>query len=129
MILGVAGMLLERPLRPVDHRIDRSFFVPIVFAVPQRCAFIQSPHKRRNVMTTARVVEGDRRSRRHPEELPDLLTKSQVAEYLQCSQRQVELLTQKGRICKPIYLGESSPRWQRVELLASLGKGQEGSAE
>lgn len=52
--------------------------------------------------------------------LPILLTKKDVAELLQCSQRQVELLTAKGRLCKPIYLGESSPRWRQSELLASL---------
>ena len=51
---------------------------------------------------------------------PELLTKKQVAEYLQCSQRQVELLTHKGRLPKPFYLGESSPRWRRAELLSWL---------
>ena len=51
---------------------------------------------------------------------PQLMTKKQVAEFLQCSQRQVELLTQKNRICQPMYLGASSPRWKRDELLASL---------
>jgi len=51
---------------------------------------------------------------------PEFLTKKQVAELLQCSQRQVELLTQKKRIASPIYLGSSSPRWSRTELLASL---------
>ena len=51
---------------------------------------------------------------------PELMTKKQVAEFLQCSQRQVELLTSKGRICKPVYLGESSPRWRRSELMAHL---------
>lgn len=58
--------------------------------------------------------------RRHPDELPEWMTKKQVADWLQCSQRQVELLTAKGRICKPVYLGESSPRWKRSELLAHL---------
>jgi hypothetical protein len=51
---------------------------------------------------------------------PELLTKRQVADLLQVSMRQVELLSQRGRICKPIYLGTASPRWQRTELLASL---------
>lgn len=51
---------------------------------------------------------------------PELMTKKQVAEFLQCSQRQVELLTNKGRLPKPVYLGESSPRWKREEILASL---------
>ena len=53
----------------------------------------------------------------------------EAAELLQCSQRQIELLTQKGRIAKPIYLGDRSPRWRRAELLASLGTVQEGGAE
>jgi predicted DNA-binding transcriptional regulator AlpA len=46
------------------------------------------------------------------------LTKKQVAEILQCSMRQVELLTQKGRIPSPVYLGDSSPRWKRSEIEA-----------
>jgi predicted DNA-binding transcriptional regulator AlpA len=50
----------------------------------------------------------------------ELMTKKQVAEFLQCSQRQVELLTQKGRLPKPVYLGESSPRWKQAELMAAL---------
>jgi len=53
-----------------------------------------------------------------------LLTKKQVAEFLQCSTRQVELLTQRGRIAKPVYLGTSSPRWNREEILASLAANQ-----
>lgn len=57
---------------------------------------------------------------------PQLMTKKQVAEFLQCSQRQVELLTNKGRLPKPVYLGESSPRWKRDELLASLEAKTEG---
>ena len=51
---------------------------------------------------------------------PELLTKTQVSELLQCSLRQVELLTKAGRLPKPIYLGESSPRWKRSNLLAAL---------
>ena len=50
----------------------------------------------------------------------ELMTKKQVAEFLRCSQRQVELLTQKGRLPKPVYLGESSPRWKQAELMAAL---------
>ena len=55
-------------------------------------------------------------------EVPELLTKSQTAKLLQCSTRQVELLTQRGRIAAPVYLSERSPRWRRDELLASLGQ-------
>ena len=63
----------------------------------------------------------NRHDRRHADEPPELMTKKQVADYLQCSQRQVELLTGKGRLPKPVYLGESSPRWKRSELMAALG--------
>ena len=71
-------------------------------------------------MTYAKQTEPDRHDRQHPEEPTEWMTKRQVAEWLQCSQRQVELLTARGRICKPVYLGESSPRWKRSELLAHL---------
>ena len=47
-----------------------------------------------------------------------ILTKRQVAELLQCSSRQVELLVQKGRLPNPVYLGDSSPRWKRSEIEA-----------
>lgn len=73
-------------------------------------------------MTTVNATESNRHDRRHPDGQPDLMTKKQVAEFLQCSSRQVELLTARGRIVKPVYLGESSPRWNRAELLASLTK-------
>jgi predicted DNA-binding transcriptional regulator AlpA len=80
--------------------------------------------------TTATPDNRNRHERRHEETAqPELLTKKQAAELLQCSQRQIELLTQKGRIAKPVYLGDRSPRWRRAELLASLGGGSEGGAE
>jgi predicted DNA-binding transcriptional regulator AlpA len=57
--------------------------------------------------------------------IPDLLmTKKDVATFLKCSLRQVELLTAKGRLPRPIYLGESSPRWKRPELMAALEANQ-----
>ena len=56
----------------------------------------------------------------------ELMTKKQLAEFLQCSQRQVEILTRKGRLPKPIYLGESSPRWKRDEILAHLDASRDG---
>lgn len=69
----------------------------------------------------------NRQERRHPEQTPpELMTKKQVAEFLQCSERQVELLTKKGRLPKPVYLGESSPRWKRAELVAHLDGQTEG---
>ena len=77
-------------------------------------------------MTTATATGRNRHDQRHPDELPEWMTKKQVAELLQCSQRQVELLTAKQRICRPVYLGESSPRWKRSELLASLESNEAG---
>lgn len=71
-------------------------------------------------MTTATHIEPNRHDRRHPDELPEWMTKKQVAGWLQCSQRQIELLTGKGRLPKPVYLGESSPRWKLSELMAHL---------
>lgn len=66
--------------------------------------------------------EERRFAERHPEqaELPILLKKIQVAELLQCSGRQVELMAQAGRIPMPIYLAQRSPRWKRDELLAFI---------
>lgn len=57
----------------------------------------------------------------NPTVIPEsLMTKRDVASYLQCSLRQVELLAAKKRISAPIYLGSASPRWKRSELLAHL---------
>jgi len=70
--------------------------------------------------TTRTEPQPNRHDHRHPDEQPEWMTKQQVAAYLQVSQRQVELLAAKGRICKAIYLGTSSPRWKRADLLASL---------
>ena len=75
-------------------------------------------------MGTAKHTAPNRHDRRHPDELPEWMTKRQVAEWLQCSQRQVEILTAKGRICTPVYLGEASPRWKRSELMAHLNAQQ-----
>lgn len=78
-------------------------------------------------MTTATRTERNRHDERHKEDAQqqlitshELMTKRQLAEFLQCSQRQVELLTANGRLPKPIYLGASSPRWKRAEVMAAL---------
>ena len=57
-----------------------------------------------------------------------LMTKKQLAEFLQCSTRQVEILTGKGRLPKPIYLGESSPRWKQDEIFAHIDGFRNGGA-
>ena len=78
--------------------------------------------------TTATEDIRNRHDRRHPEQAThQLMTKKQVAEFLQCSQRQVELLTNKGRLPKPVYLGESSPRWKRAALLEQLEANSQSS--
>jgi hypothetical protein len=76
-------------------------------------------------MTTAATTASEKHDRCHSEQLHELMTKKQVAAFLQCSQRQVELLTAKGRISKPVYLGESSPRWKRSELISHLDAQQD----
>ncbi|MFO0425343.1 MAG: helix-turn-helix transcriptional regulator [Planctomyces sp.] len=60
---------------------------------------------------------------------PELLTKKQAAELLQCSTRQIELLAQRGKIAQPVYISDRSPRWRRAELLSSLGQLSGGKAE
>jgi len=61
--------------------------------------------------------------------VPEILRKRDVAAICQCSQRQVEILTAKGRLPRPFYLGENSPRWRRTELMAFLdGLAAEGGA-
>ncbi len=77
-------------------------------------------------MVTTKHTALNRHDRRHADDPPELMTKKQVAEFLQCSQRQVELLTRKKRICQPVYLGTSSPRWKRDELLVSIGNAAQG---
>ena len=50
---------------------------------------------------------------------PEFLKKTDVAELIQVSTRQVELLVKAGRLPEPIRLG-THPRWQRSELLTFL---------
>ncbi|MCA9201084.1 MAG: hypothetical protein KDA87_26270, partial [Planctomycetales bacterium] len=71
-------------------------------------------------MISVTTTAASRHDRRHPDELPEWMTKKQVSEYLQISQRQCEILTKKGRLPEPVYLGRSSPRWNRAAVLASL---------
>jgi hypothetical protein len=49
-----------------------------------------------------------------------VMTKQEVADHLKISKRQVEVLTSRGRIAKPHYLGTASPRWFWSELMESL---------
>ena len=51
---------------------------------------------------------------------PEVLTKSQLAAFLACSSRQIENLVKAGRLPRPLYLAERSPRWLRADLLQWL---------
>ena len=50
----------------------------------------------------------------------EMMTKKDMAAFWKCSLRQIELMVAAGRIPKPIYLGTSSPRWRRSELMAFI---------
>ena len=56
----------------------------------------------------------------------ELMTKKETAAFYKWSLRQVELMSAAGRIPRPIYFGESSPRWRRSELMAHLDAQQAG---
>jgi predicted DNA-binding transcriptional regulator AlpA len=51
---------------------------------------------------------------------PEVLTKSGVASLLSVSTRQIENLIKAGRLPRPLYLAERSPRWLRADLLQWL---------
>lgn len=52
----------------------------------------------------------------------EMMTKKDMAAFWKCSLRQIELMAAAGRIPKPIYLGTSSPRWRRSELMAFIDR-------
>jgi len=55
--------------------------------------------------------------------IPDsLMKKKDVAEFFQCSVRQVELMVKAGKLPKPVYIGDASPRWQRKTLVDWLNE-------
>ncbi|MEJ7593032.1 MAG: hypothetical protein WKF77_15910 [Planctomycetaceae bacterium] len=51
-----------------------------------------------------------------------LMKKKDVAEFFQCSVRQVELMVKAGKLPKPVYIGDASPRWQRKTLMEWLDR-------
>ena len=51
-----------------------------------------------------------------------LMKKKDVAEFFQCSVRQVELMVKAGKLPKPVYIGDASPRWQRKTLVDWLNE-------
>ncbi len=62
-------------------------------------------------------------------QISPLLRKRDVAALLQCSTRQVEILTAKGDLPAPISLGTQSPRWRRPEILQRLGLDDRGGMQ
>lgn len=48
--------------------------------------------------------------------------KGDLAKRLQCSTRQIELMVNDGRLPRPFYLGDSSPRWRQSDIDAWLEK-------
>ena len=49
-----------------------------------------------------------------------IMKKKDVAKFLQCSDRQVELLVKAGKLPKPFYISDASPRWLLSDLTAWL---------
>ena len=39
-----------------------------------------------------------------------MMKKKDMAEFFQCSVRQVELMVKAGKLPKPVYIGDASPR-------------------
>ena len=53
--------------------------------------------------------------------VPDQLNrKTDLAKRFQCSTRQIELMVADGRLPKPFYLGDASPRWRQADIDAWL---------
>jgi predicted DNA-binding transcriptional regulator AlpA len=54
---------------------------------------------------------------------PDALSrKADLAKRFQCSTRQIEIMVNTGRLPRPFYLGDSSPRWRQSDIDAWLDK-------
>jgi predicted DNA-binding transcriptional regulator AlpA len=61
-----------------------------------------------------------------------LMTKRDVAAYLQCSLRQINLMVKAGKIPAPFYISSGAPRWHFEDLqrhLNSLRADAIGDAE
>ena len=51
-----------------------------------------------------------------------LLKKKDLATTIGCSTRQIELMVKAGKLPKPFYCGDSSPRWRQSDIDAWLGQ-------
>ena len=56
-------------------------------------------------------------------ELPELLTVADVAKLLQSSTRTIHRYRSKGTICKPIFLGNRTPRWRKSDIIDWIANG------
>lgn len=60
------------------------------------------------------------RNERQPDDI--LCKKKDLAVRLGCSVRQIENLSNNGRLPKPFYIGDASPRWRRSDIDAWLDR-------
>ena len=68
-----------------------------------------------NATLVVPAIELNREQRR-------LLKKKDLAANFGCSTRQIELMVNDGRLPRPFYLGDSSPRWRQSDIDAWLNK-------
>lgn len=59
---------------------------------------------------------------RHDRQQTDdiLCKKKDLAIRFACSTRQIELMSNDGRLPRPFYIGDASPRWRRADIDAWL---------
>ena len=48
----------------------------------------------------------------------EILTRDEVAKLLKCTPRTVINMEKDGRLLKPFYMGDRTPRWRREDLMA-----------
>ena len=70
--------------------------------------------------TASKRTEGTRNSERKSDDT--LLTKRDLAERFDVTVRMIELMVKGGRLPKPFYLGDSSPRWRKIDIDTWLEK-------
>ena len=64
---------------------------------------------------SVKIPESMSNSVKTPEPIMNM-KKKDVAKFLQCSERQVELLVKAGKLPKPFYFSDASPRWKRSAI-------------
>ncbi len=111
--------LLDR-LRVPHVRFGRSVLIDVSKFYEHMAASLSNASSRSERPAEQSRFDMGPASEKSPSAAPGfaILTKKQVAELLQCSSRQVEILVQKGRLPSPVYLGDSSPRWKRSDIEA-----------